>query len=1035
MRAVLAFLLFAQFIFSQNKISLIDDFEEISSWSFIKSDGADIEISLAEGMKGKCIRIDYNFRYGTGYCGIQKPLKLKLPDNYRFYFYIRANSPDNNFEIKFLDASRQNVWWMNNRNFEFPTEWKKFFVRKRNIQFAWGPTEDKDFKQFDYIEFTIASFTGGSGTIFIDELYFEEIIDTASYQIEIFPKNLISIIDDNPRTKFISKKSNLDFVIDFGKLKEVGGLKIKWLDNFRKNLKIFASEDSLNWNEILNVEEIIKQNSIFQLKDIETRYLKFQINSKKPIKISDLKIYNYEFAESKNNIFFELNKTTLKKLLPRYFNREASYWTIVGVEADEKEALINSDGMIEVDKNSFSLIPLVQIGNKFFTYKNCAITQKLEEEYLPIPIVQWKSKDFVLHIKTFANGIPNKSTKLFIEYTLVSKSKNKSKGKFFVALLPFQVNPYYQFPNNPGGVSKIDSISTQKNLIKIDRNKLIFYPESKQSITFNFNQNDAISAISENNFIGSNSTKDENKLGTALLVFNFDFQKSDTLIYRFVYDYYSTIGNFEDEKDFNEFFKLEENKAINFWKSSLDKIKITASKDFQNLFAIVQSNLAYILINKDYSGIQPGSRSYERSWIRDGSLTSTALLRFGFNYEVKDFINWYAKHIYENGKVPCVVDKRGPDPVDEHDSHGEFIYLIHTYFKFTKDTSILKQHFPLIKKIVQFIDSLTQLRKTEYYQSDSLKMFYGLMPESISHEGYSAKPMHSYWDNFFTIRGLNDATDIAFILGEKDDYHEFKSIRDEFQKNLVNSLKRTIEHHKIDYIPGCVELGDFDPTSTSILIFPCNQKLFVPENELKNTFEKYFEFFVEREKKNDFVNFTPYEVRNVTSFLLLVEKEKAYRLLNFLLKYQIPKGWHHWAEVVWRDTSQPEFIGDMPHTWVGSDYINAFRTMIAFENELDSTLILLSGFQEFWLDENKLFKVKNLITHYGLLDLLVKKLNDKSFEVVLNGSIQYQPEEIRLINLLNKKPSKVLVNNIELDTFDEKEIRFKEFPATINIEY
>jgi hypothetical protein len=28
------------------------------------------------------------------------------------------------------------------------------------------------------------------------------------------------------------------------------------------------------------------------------------------------------------------------------------------------------------------------------------------------------------------------------------------------------------------------------------------------------------------------------------------------------------------------------------------------------------------------------------------------------------------------------------------------------------------------------------------------KLFYGLLPASISHEGYSAKPMHSHWDNF-----------------------------------------------------------------------------------------------------------------------------------------------------------------------------------------------------------------------------------------------------------------------------------------------
>jgi len=51
---------------------------------------------------------------------------------------------------------------------------------------------------------------------------------------------------------------------------------------------------------------------------------------------------------------------------------------------------------------------------------------------------------------------------------------------------------------------------------------------------------------------------------------------------------------------------------------------------------------------------------------------------------------------------------------------------------------------------------------------------YGLMPESISHEGYSAKPMHSYWDDFFTMKGLKDAAEIQKILGENESYERIK---------------------------------------------------------------------------------------------------------------------------------------------------------------------------------------------------------------------------------------------------------------------
>ena len=133
--------------------------------------------------------------------------------------------------------------------------------------------------------------------------------------------------------------------------------------------------------------------------------------------------------------------------------------------------------------------------------------------------------------------------------------------------------------------------------------------------------------------------------------------------------------------------KKNYNETTNFWKEKVNHIKFNLPESADRIVNTYKSNLAYILINRDNVGIQPGSRSYERSWIRDGALTSSALLKAGIVKEVKDYIDWYTSHQYENGKVPCVVDKRGPDPTPENDSHGEMIYLIREYFNFTKDTS------------------------------------------------------------------------------------------------------------------------------------------------------------------------------------------------------------------------------------------------------------------------------------------------------------------------------------------------------------
>ena len=53
-----------------------------------------------------------------------------------------------------------------------------------------------------------------------------------------------------------------------------------------------------------------------------------------------------------------------------------------------------------------------------------------------------------------------------------------------------------------------------------------------------------------------------------------------------------------------------------------------------------------------------------------------------------------------------------------------------------------------------YTDELREQRLTSEYESGDKLLFRGLLPESISHEGYSSNPVHSYWDDFFALRGL-----------------------------------------------------------------------------------------------------------------------------------------------------------------------------------------------------------------------------------------------------------------------------------------
>ena len=49
------------------QVKTIDQFENKDGWTFAKADGANLNLSLEQGVSGKAIRLDYDFSERTGY--------------------------------------------------------------------------------------------------------------------------------------------------------------------------------------------------------------------------------------------------------------------------------------------------------------------------------------------------------------------------------------------------------------------------------------------------------------------------------------------------------------------------------------------------------------------------------------------------------------------------------------------------------------------------------------------------------------------------------------------------------------------------------------------------------------------------------------------------------------------------------------------------------------------------------------------------------------------------------------------------------
>ncbi|MCC6359174.1 MAG: discoidin domain-containing protein [Phycisphaerales bacterium] len=967
---------------------VLDACESADGWSVTSADGVDAAIALVDGaaagdgLAGKAVRLNYDFKAGAGYCVLKKTVDLALPEDYRFAFQLRGDGPPNNLEFKLVDPAGENVWWVNQREYEFPREWRRVTLPARRFQFAWGPSGGKPLGRVGAIEIAVAAGGGGKGHIDIDQITFEPIPPRGEPgPVHVAFSSSLRPMDGPvtlPETGLLGWKSRPEDArptvdIDLGGVREFGGLVVMWdFADFPVDYDVEASLDGRAYEVVAAVRNGRSGRRYVQISDGEAAHLRIRptVTSRgKGMGIQRLEIAPVEFGQSRNAMFARVARDAQRGVYPRYFLNEQQPWTVVGVRGDDREALVDAAGAIELDRGGPRLEPFIFLNGRLYSWATAKVEQDLVAPGVPMPRVKWTVGDLTLTITAFADGTPGRS-RLIAAYIVQNRGRPVD-AKFLLALRPFQVLPPWHELNLTGGFSKVESILREGPRVLADSYCIMPWtrPDGFGATTL------AAGEIGE--FVSSGRVPSDDAVfdaaggASAALLFNLKLDREGTRSIFVTSPFHEQSQ--EEPWDFGEVEAIQEfarraTDASREWNREVSRVGLRLppmAKAIEETFLTMQAS---ILVNADGPRIQPGSRTYERSWIRDGALTGTALLATGHAAEMGAFLDWYAGHQYPTGKIPCVVDRRGPDPVPENDSHGQYIYAVGRYFAFTRDRAFLDRHFPHVSKAVEYIESLRAQRMTEEFRDGppEKRVLFGLVPESISHEGYSAKPMHSYWDGFFTIRGLADAAVLARAAEKPELAGRWQALADDYRKCMYDSMRLAMEQHKIEYIPGCAELGDFDATSTAIGVFPCGELGKIPQPQLDQTFNRYLEFFRKRRDGGaEWREFTPYEVRLVGTFVHLGRTEEAHELLDWFMTYQRPVGWRQWGEVAYRDENAAKFVGDMPHTWVGSDFINSVRSMLVYER--DDCLVLCAGVPETWLEGSPGVEVRGFPTPFGEL--------------------------------------------------------------------
>lgn len=1027
-------------------VRVLDRFDDVSAWKAIASDDVQASVHSAEGVDGRALRLDFDLAGTAGYALARRALPLTLPENYEITFYVRADAPVNTFQLKLVDASGDNVWWVNRPDFAFPRAWQLVRIKKRHIHFAWGPTSDRTLRQVASIELVVAAGRGGGrGSGYVSQLALRELPEApaaappAVRASSSLPGGAASLaIDGATATAWQSDPASgaaQALTIDFHRPRELGGLILRWVTaRHASRYDVELSDDGVRWHTVRRVVDGRGGPDIAWLPEAETRFVRLALHDgpARAYGLAEIEIKELAFGASPNAVFETLAREAPRGTYPRGMSGEQTAWTVVGIDGGADTGLLSEDGALEVSKGGFSIEPFVVAGSRVVGWADVEARPFLVDGSLPIPGVTWRHPSWQLRVTALATG-SREASRLVARYDLTNLTRETTTVQLVLGVRPFQVNPPSQSLNIAGGASAIREVAWDGAALSVNADRAVYPLRPPDRVAaFPFDAGPVPTLLGTPDWTGPARVRDDFGYASAALGYRLTVAPGATATVAVVVPLSGPAGRPDVRGEPTAWLAREQATAVAAWRERLDRVSIEVAGSGEPLVSTLRTALAHVLVTRDGPVLRPGVRSYARSWIRDGAMMAESLLRLGHPAVAADYLRWYVRHQFSSGKVPCCVDERGPDPVPEHDSPGELVFLAAEIYRYTGDRGLLADVWPHVEAAMRHLESLRQSERTPENLTAANRAFYGLLPPSISHEGYAAKPMRSYWDDFWALKGYEGAVAIASALGRHDAGRRFAAARDEFRADLAASLRHATAAHGITWLPGAAELGDFDPASSTIAISPAGALHRLPRDLVLGTYERYWREFVDRrDGRKAWHDYTPYEIRTVGTFVRLGWRERAHDLLAFFLDGRRPAAWNQWPEVVHRDPKLPRFVGDLPHGWIASDFIRAALDLFAYERERDEALVLAAGVPAAWI-EGPGVTVKNLRTPYGRVSYSLRRAGAR---VVLRVAGDTPPPGgFAFVWPGAQAPPRDARVNGKTARWDGTELRFHELPATVVVD-
>lgn len=976
----------------------LDDFEDHSAWSVSSTDQVEAILTVQPHGSGKAACVAYNFGNVSGYLALSRKLPLEFNGNFRINVDVRGQGAVNALELKLVDGSGNNVWWHRHADFVPSAQWTTLATKRRQVEFAWGPATDKNLRATEQVEFVVVGAQGTKGEMCFDNLRMETLPEPpAQWPSPVWtredlksPGVQVGAMSAASPWRYGPESAAQPTILqtDFGQAREISGLVLHWLPAMHAvRYHVDASLDGVEWRTIQHVAAGMGGREVLHLPEQELRYVRlvFERAANTQLGLEGVDFLDIGALPTPNAFVSKQASLVTRGWFPRGFSGEQSYWTLLGIPGGSEQALMSEDGAVESHKRGPSVEPFVEVNGRLMGWADVQVAQSLDKGYLPMPHVVWTHPKFQLRTSAFASD--EGALQSQVRYRLSNPTNRRQRMVLWLALRPFQVNPPTQFLNIAGGVAPMQGVRWDgRGLSQQDGQVLLIATESPTEVRFGQGGAGSLKALQDGSAAqGATQWSDPQGFASAALKYELDLPAHGSKDIVIVLPQGATPMLPGNDAVPAQWFDTRWAQTAGKWTAWLNRTTVALPGDHAGLAETMRTALAHILINKQGPVIRPGTRSYARSWIRDGAMTGTVLSRLGYAQLAQDYADWFTPKLFANGKVPCCIDARGADPVPENDSMGAYLHLIADTYRYNGDLAWLQGKWPAASKVLGYMDLLRGQEGPQKNGTPDRSLYLGLLPPSISHEGYSDQAAYSYWDDFWGVLGYADGTEMARALGDKQAEAHWGQQHAAFTHDVLASLQAAQAKYQRNVVFGAADRGDVDPTSTTVALAPGGLQGVLPAQALKATFAQYWKNFVQRrDTDRTWDAYTPYEWRNVGALVRLGEREQALAVSEFLLRDRRPLGWKQWAEVVTREPRQPRYLGDMPHGWVSSDFLRATLDMFAYEAPQYQAWVLGGGVDPAWLRKQGL-ALRNLHTPLGLLSYSARQVGAKTTVEIAAG--------------------------------------------------